>query len=157
MHVDRRHPGVGRIRHRRVEVVAIRRHALAHGPVKLPEAVLADAGFEVWRDIGGIERAEGRLQRPAAGHGCALVHTFLRRMAGHAIARLGQVAAPLHGRITRGRRAAGRRKQGHAHQDQAGKRPARVNTAHGVLLPLVLGTSLGRGPGSDHPDIGLAK
>ncbi len=66
-----------RIGHRRVEIAAVRRDACTHGAIELREGVAADSGFDVGRDVGGVNHAERRVhsqsarQRFAVGRGVA--------------------------------------------------------------------------------------
>src|SRR6266852_2208352 len=61
------HAGEGREREDGKEVMPVIVDALAQRVVELRRAPAADAVLLVRRDVGSIERAEGRRQRPAAG------------------------------------------------------------------------------------------
>jgi len=58
--------GVGRIRHRRVEIVAILRETQAHRIIKILKRVITDAGFRIRRDIGGVNVAEHAKGSPSS-------------------------------------------------------------------------------------------
>ncbi|MNS85120.1 hypothetical protein D3C72_1189750 [compost metagenome] len=81
--------GVGRIRHGRIQVVAVLRHAFAHGTVERRLRIAADAGGRIGRDIGGVDAAQRRRHRQPAREGLAA----RRRVAGHAVAEPGQILA----------------------------------------------------------------
>ncbi|MNJ67233.1 hypothetical protein D3C77_633870 [compost metagenome] len=53
------------------------------GIEEVVEGVSTNAGFAVWRNVGGIDGAQGRQHRQTAGEGLAPK----RRVAGHAISR----------------------------------------------------------------------
>ena len=85
--VERRHVGVGelgvrRIRHRRIEPVAVLGDALPHGAIEIRKTVAADAGLGIGRDVGRVNGAERRAHFQAAGERLAARN----RMTGHAIA-----------------------------------------------------------------------
>ena len=81
--------GVGGKRHRRIDQPAVGEAPVMHHLVELVGRPLADAGLRIGRDVGGVERAERRLHRQAAGKGLA----FARGVAGDAVAGAGQVFA----------------------------------------------------------------
>ncbi|OWW20215.1 hypothetical protein AYR66_12630 [Noviherbaspirillum denitrificans] len=82
--------GVVRIRKRRIEETAILRSSIMDGAPEVVRGPVADAGFIVWRDVGGIDRAERRRNRAPAGVGIAAPDG----VAGHAVAGFRQVFAP---------------------------------------------------------------
>ena len=64
--------GKGRIGKRRIEMPAVARDTFAHRSCKGRIGPGADAGLGIRRDVGGIDGAEGRLDRPATGIGRAV-------------------------------------------------------------------------------------
>nr|WP_232353379.1 hypothetical protein [Cupriavidus oxalaticus] len=66
-HVVGTHAGVGRVRHGRIQALAVARHALAQGAIELGQRIGADAGGGVGGDIGRMERADGGADRQPAG------------------------------------------------------------------------------------------
>ncbi|MPL93023.1 hypothetical protein SDC9_39147 [bioreactor metagenome] len=88
-HVGLGHLGIGGIGHRRIEVPAVRRHALAHRAVELGIAPAADAGLGIGGDVGRVNRAHRAFEGKAPRH----LHPVLRGVTGDAIAKLGDVAA----------------------------------------------------------------
>ena len=96
--------GVGRVRHRRIKPRAVAPHAAMHRVEKILVAVIADAGFLVRRDVGRIERAEGQLEREAAG----IFRAARGGVADHAIRRPREIFAALdEARLGERRRDAG--------------------------------------------------
>src|SRR5580698_898291 len=51
---------VGRIRHRRIEVVAVLGNPMAHREIKIGKTVATDAGLGIRRNVGRVDSAEGR-------------------------------------------------------------------------------------------------
>jgi hypothetical protein len=58
---------VGRIRHRRIEVVAVLGNAMPHREIEIGKTVATDAGLGIWRDVGRVNSTEGRSHFEAAG------------------------------------------------------------------------------------------
>ena len=86
-----RNVSVGRIRHRRIKPRAVAPDAAMHGVEEILIAVIADAGFLVGRDVGGIKRAERQLEAESAG----IFLAARRGVADHAVRRLRQIFATL--------------------------------------------------------------
>ena len=84
-----RHLGVGGKRHRRIDQPAVGETPVVHHLVELVGRPHADAGLRIGRDVGGVERAERRLHRQAAGKGLA----FARGVTGDAVAGAGEIFA----------------------------------------------------------------
>ena len=84
-----RHLGVGGERHRRIDQPAVGETPVMHHLVELVGRPHPDAGLRIGRDVGGVERAERRLHRQAAGKGLA----FARGVAGDAVAGAREVFA----------------------------------------------------------------
>jgi hypothetical protein len=58
---------VGRIRHRRIEAVAVLGNAMARRELKIGKTVATDAGLGIRRDVGLVNGAEGRPHFETAG------------------------------------------------------------------------------------------
>ena len=93
LHVRVAQLGIGRVRKRGIELAAVLVYALAHGAFECGVRPAADAGVVVGRDVGGIDRAEGGVQRQPARVGLA----SWRSVAGDAITRGGDKAAAFDG------------------------------------------------------------
>ncbi|MNX97718.1 hypothetical protein D3C86_1300940 [compost metagenome] len=154
-HVVTRHARIGRVRHGRIETLAVARHATAHGAVEVIERILAEARGGVGRDVGRIDRAGAGAQRQAAGHG----RPALPGMAGGAVGDARQVAAArdlLRGRRARRRRCprGQRRQYGHHGQGrkhgEGGRQPP-SETSHGAHPVIGL-----HGDGLDPTSCGLS-
>ncbi|KAG1243522.1 hypothetical protein G6F65_022347 [Rhizopus arrhizus] len=89
LHVRIAQLGVRRVRKGGIQLPPVLVHALAHGALERGVRPTADAGVVIGRDIGGVDRAEGRIQRQSARIGFAA----RRGVAGDAIAR-GRHQAP---------------------------------------------------------------
>ena len=59
--------GVGRKRHGRIKIMPVLGDAFTYRPGEICDAVRADAGFPVRRDVGGINPSERRRQPTPAG------------------------------------------------------------------------------------------
>lgn len=90
--------GIGRVRHRRIQAAPTRRDTLAHRAVEVGEAVAANAGFRVWRDVGGVDRPQRRGHFQATGKGLAVGHAVAR----HTVAEPGDILASGDQRRVRG-------------------------------------------------------
>jgi hypothetical protein len=77
-----RHPREVRVGKRRVQQVPVARDAGVHRALEGGERPAADAGGRIGRDVGAVDRAEGRLQRQPARVGLAVG----ARVADHAVA-----------------------------------------------------------------------
>ena len=84
--------GKGRVGKRRVQGVALARHALAHGALEGAERPAANACLAVGREVGGVDRAKGRVH--GASTGVAL--TAFGGVAACAVAQGGHLLAARH-------------------------------------------------------------
>ena len=73
------HARVGRVRKRRVQMMTVARNALTHGALKGAERPRADARLHIGRDVGGVDRAKGRVHRQPARHRMKGVHRVALR------------------------------------------------------------------------------
>ena len=78
----------------RIEMLAVAMNALAHRALEGGIGPVADAGLDIGRDVGAVDDAERRLQRPPAG----IDRAARAGVADHAIAERGELLAAGNGR-----------------------------------------------------------
>lgn len=103
-----------RIRHRRVQIMAVPGNPVSNGAAEIFQGILADAVVRIRRDVGRINNAERRIDRTASGK------RSLRRiggMAGVTVRRSGQVSPPAERLGLRGLCRRQPRKEGRAKAD----------------------------------------
>src|SRR6185437_11263035 len=132
----------------RIELGAVTAHALAHGALELRLAVAPDAGLGLRGDVGGVDRAEGRRDRPSAGVRLAAVDG----VADIAVADLRQHGAALDLRAGGGRERAGRGRRRQRKRSGAGERQGPDGGSHGLgTWPWRLGSAFRRIPKAHDP------
>src|SRR5579863_10312306 len=58
---------IGRIRHRRIEAMAVLGNAIPYREIEIGKTVSTDAGLGIRRDVGRVNSAEGRSHFETAG------------------------------------------------------------------------------------------
>jgi hypothetical protein len=94
MHLGLAHHLVIVVGHGR-EQIAPRAFAVAYRVIELLECPVADTGLPVGGDVGGIDHAERRLDRQAAGERLACLAVAVIGVARHAVGEFRQVFAAL--------------------------------------------------------------